>query len=236
MSERKRKKKKIYSKDKTPYLYTTQKIENPMQLMVVLKEKENVWSEYVDKVIYQDQDTEQHLTQDLKYIMSHMSHRPTRQAILKQLMQIEGYNPFIDDVPLDKLSNNYCNYIKKLQAKIQSNLIELEKISIVEKNLVFNQVRYNTAILEYTKNNCNKELFAMGYDFVILHKEGRFLFNSNPKLKDVRPNLTRLYDILSKSEPDKWYLHGSANMLITKEGCFSHFNLKQILLFVGKMK
>lgn len=233
----KKKNKKIYAKDRTPYIKTDLNIDNPMRLIIAVKGDKliNSWSEYIDKVIYQNEKTELNQMEDLKNILSYIDKKQTRDSLVKALMKIKEYNPMKDPMPLDLLPQNFAVLVRKIQNEIQYKLESVKKLHIQERFFIVDGTRYRAAVLEFTKENYNKEIFDSGYDMIVLHKEGRFLINSNPDLKMSRPNLEPLYNKLSKSEPNKWFLYGNGYMLKTEREATSHFNLKQILLFLKQM-
>lgn len=234
----KKKNKKIYAKDRTPYISTDLEIENPMRLIIAVKGQKyaNAWAEYIDKVVYQGEKTELSRMEDVKTILTYIDKKQTRDALVKVLLKIEGYNPMKDNLPLEKLPQNYVVLVKKVQQDIQYKMESIKKLNIQSKEFVLEGTRFKTAVLEFTKENFNKEIFEEGYDIIILHKEGRFLINSNPELHYSRPSLEPLYEKLSRSEPNKWYLYGNKYMLKTEREATSHFNLKQILLFMKQMQ
>lgn len=232
----KKKKKRIYAKDKTPVLETTFEIDNPMRLIMALQKKENIWSEYIDRVIYRGEETGQKPDQDLNYVLKQVKDKKTRRSILGFIMKLDNYNPFEDAIPVDRLPENYKVYLTKIQSKIRFNIQNVHNLTLQQRDFVYQSTKYKGVVTEFTKTNFNAEIFAMGFDFIILQKEGRYLFNSNPKLKHFRPDLKALYDQLTISEPDKWYLHGNNFILMTKNGTYSNLNLKQIFSFMNKLK
>lgn len=236
MEINKRTKKRIYAKDKTPVLETSFKIDNPMRLVMALQKKENIWSEYIDRIIYRGEQTGQKPDEDLNYVLKHIKDKKTRRSILGFLMKVEDYNPFTDAIPLDKVPENYKVYLSKIQSRIRFNIDNVHDLNLQQRDFVYEGTKYKGVVTEFTKENFNNEIFAMGFDFIILQKEGRFLFNSNPKLKHHRPNLTALFERLIVSEPEKWYLHGSGYILMTKHETVSNLNLKQIFLIMSKLK
>lgn len=231
-----KKKKRIYAKDKTPVLETSFDIDNPMRLIMALQKKENIWSDYIDRVIYRGEETGQKPDQDLNYILKHIKDKKTRRSVLGFIMKLDNYNPFEDDVPLEKLPENYKVYLSKIQSRIRFNVQNVHNLNLQVRDFIYESVKYKGVVTEFTKINFNNEIFAMGFDVIILQKEGRYLFNSNPKLKEYRPDLTALYERLIVSEPDKWYLHGSKHILMTKHETVSNLNLKQILQIMSKLK
>lgn len=232
----KTKKKRIYAKDKTPVLETSFEIDNPMRLIMALQKKENIWSDYIDRVIYRGEATEQKPDQDLNYVLKQVKDKKTRRSILGFIMKLENYNPFQDDLPLEQLPDNYKVYLSKIQSRIRFNVQNVHNLNLQARDFIYESTKYKGVVTEFTKINFNNEIFTMGFDFIILQKEGRYLFNSNPKLKHHRPDLTALYERLIVSEPDKWYLHGSNYILMTKHETVSNLNLKQILQIMSKLK
>lgn len=233
----KKKNKKIYANDRTPYIKTDLEIDNPMRLIIAVKGERvvNAWAEYIDKVIYHNDKTELNRMEDLKNILSYIGKKQTRDSLVKALMKIKGYNPMKDPMPIDDLPQNFSVLVRKIQNEIQYKMESVRKLHIQERIFVIDGTRYRAAVLEFTKENYNKEIFDSGYDMIVLHKEGRFLINSNPDLKMSRPNLEPLYEKLIKSEPNKWFLYGNKYMLKTEREATSHFNLKQMLLFLKQM-
>lgn len=232
----KQKKKHIYSKDKTPRLEVDEPITNPMQLVTVIKKTENIWSRYIDQVIFNNEPTDLPPDQDLNFVLKRIKDRTTRKSILGYLMKVEGYNPFEDNLPLEKLPENYRIYLEKIQSKIRYNLTNVQHLPMIRRKLTYLDEEYTCCITEFTKENFNKEIFSQGFDFLILQKEGRFLINTNPALKEDRPDLTPIYEKLIQSEGDKWYLHGHNHMIMTKDGIVSSLNFKQIFLFFSQVK
>lgn len=232
----KEQKKRVYAKDKTPYLSAPFEITNPMRLLIALKKKENAWSDFIDKVVYGDMRLDLPLEENLKLVMSYIPNLQTKETILVYLMKLESYNPFRDKIPTHMLPKNFARCIEKAQLIILDKKEMIKELKPVEKNFVINSVIYEGLIIPFTKENLNKELFEMGHEFLMLHKDGRFLFTSNPALKELRPNLAKLFEYLDNIEPNVWYLHGSRKIIMTRSGMVSKLNLKQINLFLNKLK
>lgn len=231
----KKKKKRIYSKDKTPYFSVNKNIRNPIHFLTYINKKENVWSDYIERMIYGIGISQVSPENCVRYIVDLIPSAQTKKGVLKALMSVEDYNPFVDDIPLSELPENYRNLVVKLQNEIQKRFSDLLKLPVSETSWLYQGIHYKTRFVEGCEENYNRELFFLGYDIVIVRNFGRIVISTNPRLKASAPDFTALFEELNRHE-NVWYLHGSKKLLMTKKGHVSNIYKKQFNQLLKKFK
>lgn len=229
------KKKKIYSKRKEPILQVEKEPENTMEFVSSLYKTENIWSKFINGVIFGDEKVNLPNHENLKYLLSKVNNKQLKKDILKVFMNVEDYDPFKDKIPIKELPQNHRNYFIKIQNRIKNEGNIAMTTPKKKKEIQIGTNNYTVCLVPTTKDNINKELFAQGYDVLILNEAGRYIITSNPELKN-RPDFSELYERLQKYEPDSWHLHGSKGMVMVKRGKFSRLDIKQLQLELKKCK
>lgn len=105
-------KRRIYSKIKYPFFVAD--TENVVLGFLKQHPKKNsIWLRYIEEVLYQG-----NKRGELAQILDYISHESTKYDLLKRLMQIDGYDPFTDLIPIEVLPECLQNLILKIRKKI----------------------------------------------------------------------------------------------------------------------
>lgn len=218
-----KKKKRIYSKIKGIYVKSEKPLENPVQMVSHIYNIKNIWVDFIDKIMYKKDTLNLSEDNNLLFILNEINNNSQKKEVLKNLMLLgaENYNPFTDNVPIDKLPTNISRLIEKKQQYIKEYYNFKENI-----DLKYEGIRYNTLITYNNPYIDTQELFKE-YDIIVLFNENFLVFSSNPNL-DKRPDFTKLYNKLNGIEPDKWYIHGNKGFIKTEQGKSSNISIFDI--------
>lgn len=214
-----KKSKKIYSKVKAPTIYTNKILENNIQKISHLYELDNVWTKFIDKVIYKKQyDLLENFNENnLVLLLNEISNPLLKNQILKILMKYENYNPFNSNIPLDIFPSNLLNYIIKKQKYIKENL---NFINAIKKDDIILLVAHNNYLIEpkvFLQSKCT---------ILILYTSEQISFHISNK---ENYNLKYLHKVLNYMEKDKWFLHKKEKLLKTAQGKKTSLNYKYII-------
>jgi len=224
-----KKKKKIYSKVKTPILEVNKIPQNPMQFVTEFYQRDNVWSKFIDEVVYRNRKIRLSNYQNIKHLFSYVKNKQIKRDILNILMKNPNYNPYLSNLPLETFPDNYKNFLIKLQNKVKQREQQAKSINKQKRFMLFNNKIYSMCLIRECKEKITRELFAEGYDILFICNDQKYIITSNPKLEN-RPDFTDLFERFNSYEPHTWYLHGNKGILMVKNGSYSKLFFKQVIL------
>lgn len=200
---KKYKKKKVYSAIKDPYIISDKLISEGRTtgvdiFMELFGISNNPWMIFFRDILKGNKSSPWSPINKLENIMYLTKDESFQKKIYIELMKIKDYDPLVDAIPLDLLSDSIKKYIIKKQKQIEKNLIlnEIYKNEITINNIPI----YMTASKDISFLKIN---FKSGYDVVIyfdggiikvcssLHSEKEdgiykiYLSNVGNKLKDL---------------------------------------------------
>lgn len=108
-----KKKHKIYSKIKYPFIITPHQ-NHVIGFLSQYPRKNTVWLEYIEQVIYGDKKTG-----ELWYVIERIPGESQKLDLLRRLMSISDYNPFNDPIPVENLPVNLRNMVTKILSQKQ---------------------------------------------------------------------------------------------------------------------
>lgn len=218
--------KKIYSKEKRLLIKSKNELKTPIEKICHIYKIQNIWSDFIKNVIYEKKYEliKNSVENNLLNIINEISSNNQKSQLLKSLMKINNYNPYEDKLPIEFIDdNNIKNLTMKKQKFILNyfNYFKKTEITLYEN-------KYKTLIIYRNELLNTKKFFDKGFDIIILFNSHSIVFLSNPILNI---DFYKLYDYLEKIIPNKWYLHGSNNILKNKNGTtisleiFKHLNI-----------
>lgn len=215
--EKKYKRRRVYSVIKQPVIVTKEPCENPVQILDTIFHFENrIWTDFIDRAVYQKIRIAAPYEEDIRNIVAGVKNKNIRKQIISSLMKTEGYNPFSDELPIEKLPVNLQHIIMPIQAELKRKIRVAKNIKGERKYIKYQDKIYSVFITKKTKENYNKELFYLNNDILILYEDGKLLITSNPDYP-YRPDFLLLYNRLNELEPDIWYLNKNRGMVMTQK-------------------
>lgn len=215
--EKKYKRRRVYSVIKQPVIVTKEPCENPVQILDTIFHFENrIWTDFIDRAVYQKIRIAAPYEEDIRNIVAGVKNKNIRKQIISSLMKTEGYNPFSDELPIEKLPVNLQHIIMPIQAELKRKIRVAKNIKGERKYIKYQDKIYSVFIAKKTKENYNKELFYLNNDILILYEDGKLLITSNPDYP-YRPDFLLLYNRLNELEPDIWYLNKNRGMVMTQK-------------------
>ena len=228
----KRKKKKVYSKIKEPFIRTDKEISNPMEMLEEIFHIENIWSNYISSVIYKGNDTDVPYAYNLINILNEIKDDNLKTYIISFLMKIEDFNPFTDKVPIDKFPTNYKNMLIKIISILKKKNDKIEKLIEKQGFITLDNKKYSFLLQVNPQENINKELFKRGIDTTLIYKnKGIYVFSSNPSLIN-RPKVVFIFNKLDKMEPNVWTLYGNPYVFKTVKDNNSSILIDELLRII----
>lgn len=225
----KAKRRKIYSVIKQPIILTEKKCENPMQLLnAIFKIDKRIWVEFIGKAINQKKRISVPYEQDIRNIIDSIKQKDLQKQIIVSLIRIEGYNPFKDDIPVEKMPSSLKSTVVAIQEKLRDKLEKAKSLDGETKYVKYGKKIYKCSIAVKSTENFNKELYFLRYDIILLCKEGAYILTSNPDYPH-RPDFTAIYNHLEKREPGVWFLHENKGMMMTKKEAKSDLSIEDIV-------
>jgi hypothetical protein len=215
--EKKYKRRRVYSVIKQPVIVTKEPCENPVQILDTIFHFENrIWTDFIDRAVYQKIKISAPYEEDIRNIIAGVNNKNIRKQIISSLMKIEDYNPFSDELPIEKLPVNLQHIIMPIQAELKRKMRIAQEIKGERKYIKYQNKIYSVFITRKTKENYNKELFYLNNDILILYEDGKLLIASNPDYQ-YRPDFLLVYNRLNEIEPGIWYLNKNRGMVMTQK-------------------
>jgi hypothetical protein len=183
---KKYKKKKVYSSIKDPYIVSDKLIlENRTSGTDIFMElfgiSNNPWMIFFRDILKGSKSSPWSATNKLENIMYLTKDDTLQKKIYIELMRIKDYDPLVDPIPIELLSENTKKYIEKKQKQISKNIM----LNEVYKNEI--KIEENTFYFTASKDiNFYKINFKSGYDIVIYLDGGTIKVCSS--LHSEKPN------------------------------------------------
>lgn len=225
----KAKRRKIYSLTKQPIILTEKKCENPIQLLdAIFKIDKRIWVEFIDKAIYQKKKIAVTYEQDIRNVIGCIKDEGLQKQIIVALMRVTDYNPFTDNIPVEKMPSPLKSTVVAIQEKLRDKLEKAKSHDGETKYVKYGNKIYKCFIAEKSSENFNKELYFLRYDIIFLYKDGLYILSSNPDYTH-RPDFTALYYYFEKREPGVWFLHQNKGVIMTKNEAKSNLSIEDIV-------
>ena len=220
MKSKKRKRRRVYSAIKRPIIVTKEPCENPVEILdAIYHFKNRVWTDFINLAVYEKERLNIPYEEDIREIIRHIKEGETRRTVIRALMDIKDYNPFTDNIPVDRLPNSIQCIIVPIQDSLKRKMEAAQALPGIRKFVRYQNKIYTVFITKRTKENLNRELYRLNNQILILEdgKNKKLLVLSDPDYR-YRPDFTALYQDLEYQEPGIWHLYKHKGAVRTKDG------------------